>query len=360
MPTCHLVGSKWAFPVREKHHPELLKSGILIGMKACVLESMGGPLVYRDFPDPLPAPGQVLLKVKTCGVCRTDLHILDGELDHPNLPLIPGHEIIGQVEALGPAVVDFKIGDMVGVPWLGSTCGRCRFCASRRENLCDHPGFTGYTLNGGYAEKTVADSRFCFHIPPTYNPIHAAPLMCAGLIGFRSYRMIGEGVHRLGLYGFGAAAHITAQIAVASGQDVFAFTRPGDNESMAFARRLGAVWAGPSDQRPPVPLDAAIIYAPLGKLVPAALKSVDKGGTVVCAGIYMDDIPSFPYADLWEERSIRSVANLTRQDGDAFFDLLGKINVKTEVTPYPLVEANRALDDLRRGNLQGAAVLLID
>ena len=328
-------------------------------MKACVLHSTGQPLVYQDLPDPLPGPGQILLKVKTCGVCRTDLHILDGELTHASLPLVPGHEIIGLVEALGRDVSGFNIGDRVGVPWLGSTCGVCRFCTSGRENLCEHPGFTGYTLNGGYAEKTVADARFCFHIPPSYTDLHAAPLMCAGLIGFRSYRMLDKGVKKLGLYGFGAAAHITAQVAAAGGQQVYAFTRPGDLESMDFARHLGAVWAGPSDQPPPVLLDAAIIYAPIGALVPIALKAVDKGGVVVCAGIHMSDIPSFPYVDLWEERVIRSVANLTRQDGQTFFALLEKIKVVTEVTPYPLVEANRAISDLRLGNLQGAAVLVV-
>jgi alcohol dehydrogenase, propanol-preferring len=329
-------------------------------MKACVLHAAHQPLVYQEMADPIPTPGQILLRVKTCGVCRTDLHILDGELAHPRLPLIPGHEIIGEVVKMGPGVSGFYNGQRVGVPWLGHTCGICRYCQRGQENLCESPGFTGYTLNGGYAGLTTAEARYCFPIPDGYDDIHAAPLMCAGLIGFRSYRMVDEGAQKLGLYGFGAAAHITAQIAIQNGQQVYAFTRPGDRDSQRFALQLGAVWAGDSDQLPPEALDAAILYAPVGALVPAALKAVDKGGSVICAGIHMSNIPSFPYSILWEERSIRSVANLTRQDGEIFLALIKKNPVHTEVTPYPLTEANQALDDLRTGRLQGAAVLVVD
>jgi alcohol dehydrogenase, propanol-preferring len=329
-------------------------------MKACILHTAHQPLVYQDVEDPTLDAGQILIRVKACGVCRTDLHIVDGELAQPKLPLIPGHEIIGEVVKTGANVSGFYAGQRVGVPWLGSTCGKCRYCLRGQENLCDSPGFTGYTIDGGYAELTVANSRYCFAVPAGYDDIHAAPLMCAGLIGFRSYRMLNEGVQKLGLYGFGAAAHITAQIAIQSGQEVYAFTRPGDLDSQRFALRLGAAWAGDSNQLPPTPLDAAILYAPLGALVPAALKAVDKGGCVVCAGIHMSDIPSFPYALLWEERVVRSVANLTRQDGDTFLDLIKKHPVYIEVTPYPLVDANRALNDLRAGRLQGAAVLAVD
>ena len=329
-------------------------------MKACVLHAAYQPLVYQEIPDPSPAPGQILIRVKTCGVCRTDLHIVDGELAQPKLPLVPGHEIIGEVVETGPGVSGFRTGQRVGVPWLGYTCGRCRYCLRGQENLCESPGFTGYTIDGGYAGLTVADARFCFPIPPGYDDIHAAPLMCAGLIGFRSYRMLNAGVQKLGVYGFGAAAHITTQIAVQSGQQVYAFTRPGDLDSQRFALRLGAAWAGDSTQLPPEPLDAAILYAAVGALVPAALNAVDKGGCVICAGIHMSDIPTFPYSILWEERVIRSVANLTRQDGDEFLALIGKLSVQAEVTPYPLAEANRALDDLRAGRLQGAAVLVVD
>jgi len=329
-------------------------------MKACVLHAAHQPLVYQDLPDPTPAPGQILIRVKACGVCRTDLHIVDGELAEPKLPLVPGHEIIGEVAEMGTGVLGFQIGQRVGVPWLGHTCGTCRYCRRGQENLCEAPGFTGYTIDGGYAQLTTAEARYCFPIPAVYDDVHAAPLMCAGLIGFRSYRMLPDGVQKLGLYGFGAAAHITAQVAMQNGQQVYVFTRSGDSDSQRFAMGLGATWAGSSEQLPPEPLDAAIIYAPVGALVPAALKAVDKGGSVICAGIHMSAIPSFPYAILWEERMVRSVANLTREDGDAFLALIASHPVHIQVTPYPLAEANRALDDLRAGRLQGAAVLTVD
>jgi len=328
-------------------------------MQAMVLDAPRAPLRLRQVPVPRPGPGQVLVRVRACGVCRTDLHIVDGELPQPKLPLIPGHEIAGDIVEVGPGVDRFGPGDRVGVPWLGWTCGRCRYCAHGRENLCENAQFTGYTLDGGYAQYAVADHRYCFLLPSGYGHADAAPLLCAGLIGYRSYRMIGEGVERLGLYGFGAAAHIVAQIAVFEGKRVYAFTRPGDGASQAFARRLGAVWAGDSDQRPPEELDAAIIYAPVGPLVPAALRATARGGTVVCAGIHMTDIPAFPYAILWQERAVRSVANLTRQDGEALLALAPQVPVKTEVVPFPLEGANAALDRLRRGEMQGAAVLVL-
>lgn len=325
-------------------------------MRAMVLERPGTPLVLRERAVPDPKPGEILLAVSTCGVCRTDLHVVDGELTRPALPVVPGHEIVGRVLAYGEGVEGFRPGQRVGVPWLGATCGTCPYCRDGRENLCDAPQFTGYTRDGGYATHTVADARFCVPLPDGIDDAAIAPLLCAGLIGWRSYRMAGEG-GVLGLYGFGAAAHILAQIAVQQGRRVFAFTRRGDEASQDFARKLGAAWAGAADERPPEPLDAAIIFAPVGALVPAALAAVKKGGRVVCAGIHMSDIPSFPYALLWEEREIRSVANLTREDARAFFAAVPGLTLHTEVTPYRLEDANQALDDLRSGHLQGAAVL---
>jgi propanol-preferring alcohol dehydrogenase len=306
---------------------------------------------------PTPGPGQVLIRVHACAVCRTDLHVVDGDLTEPKLPLVPGHEIVGSVATLGPGVDRFAVGDRVGVPWLGWTCGECEFCRSNHENLCAQARFTGYQIDGGYGEFTVADQRFCFAIPATYSDIEAAPLLCAGLIGYRSLRMTGD-ARRLGLYGFGAAAHIIAQVARWQGRTVYAFTSPGDTDAQAFARELGVVWAGGSDQPPPELLDAAIVFAPVGSLVPTALRAVERGGTVVCAGIHMSPIPSFPYDILWGERVVRSVANLTRADGEAFFALAPKVPVKTRALPYGLEQANQALDDLRAGRLQGAAVLV--
>jgi propanol-preferring alcohol dehydrogenase len=324
-----------------------------------VLERPGQPLVLQELPVPEPGPGQVLLRVRACGVCRTDLHIVAGELPGPKLPLVLGHQIVGEVVRAGPGANRFVPGQRVGVPWLGWTCGECRYCRSGRENLCDCARFTGYTLDGGFAEYTVADERYCFPIPAGYPDEQAAPLLCAGLIGYRALRFAGE-AQRLGFYGFGAAAHILTQVAVWQGRTVYAFTRPGDLESQVFARELGAVWAGGSDESPPEQLEAALIFAPVGALVPQALRAVEKGGIVVCAGIHMSDIPSFPYAWLWEERVIRSVANLTRQDGEAFLSLAPRVPVRTAVQLYRLEEANRALDDLRHGRIRGAAVLVID
>jgi len=333
----------------------------LESMQAMVLEAAGQALVQRRVPRPQVAPGKLLIRVLACGVCRTDLHIVDGDLTEPRLPLIPGHEIVGCVEAVGEGVSGFAIGERVGVPWLGHACGQCRFCAMNRENLCDTPGFTGYQLDGGYAEYTQADHRYCFPIPESYDDAHAAPLLCAGLIGYRSWRIAvdqaGE-VRRLGLYGFGAAAHIAIQIARHAGQQVYAFARPGDNAGTDFARRLGAVWAGGSDEMPPESLDAALIFAPVGALVPAALRAVRKGGVVVCGGIHMSPIPEFPYDLLWGERVLCSVANLTRQDGEEFMVLAPEVPVETHVRTYPLAQANQALDDLRGGRLEGAAVLI--
>lgn len=324
-----------------------------------VLERPGQPLVPQELPVPEPGPGQVLLRIRACGVCRTDLHIVAGELPGPKLPLVLGHQIVGEVVRAGPGANRFVPGQRVGVPWLGWTCGECRYCRSGRENLCDRARFTGYTLDGGFAEYTVADERYCFPIPAGYPDEQAAPLLCAGLIGYRALRFAGE-AQRLGFYGFGAAAHILTQVAVWQGRTVYAFTRPGDLESQVFARELGAVWAGGSDESPPEQLEAALIFAPVGTLVPQALRVVEKGGIVVCAGIHMSDIPSFPYAWLWEERVIRSVANLTRQDGEAFLSLAPRVPVRTAVQLYRLEEANRALDDLRHGRIRGAAVLVID
>ncbi|MGA9521768.1 MAG: zinc-dependent alcohol dehydrogenase family protein [Myxococcaceae bacterium] len=325
-------------------------------MRAAVLHKPGEPLRLEQRDVPAPGPGQVLLRVHACAVCRTDLHVVDGELPDPKLPLVPGHEIVGTVEALGKGVANFEQGQRLGVPWLGWTCGHCRYCQRGQENLCENARFTGYQLDGGYAEFAVADHRYCFPIPEAFDDHHAAPLLCAGLIGYRSLRMAGD-AERLGLYGFGAAAHILIQVARHQGRRVFAFTRPGDLQAQSFARRLGAEWAGGSDELPPEPLDAAIIFAPVGSLVPAALASVDRGGTVVCGGIHMSDVPSFPYALLWGERVVRSVANLTRRDGDEFLTIASQIPVKTEVHVFPLEQANDALHALRTGAIQGAAVL---
>jgi propanol-preferring alcohol dehydrogenase len=328
-------------------------------MLAAVLEKPGEALLIAEVPVPSPGSGQVLIKVHACGVCRTDLHIADGELTKPKLPLIPGHEIVGVVAAKGRGAARFHRGDRVGVPWLGSTCGKCRFCKSGRENLCDSPSFTGYTADGGFAQYAVADQRFCFPIPHDFSDTAAAPLLCAGLIGYRSYRMCGDTFERLGIYGFGAAAHIVAQIAVYEKKKVYAFVRPGDTAAQEFARGLGAVWAGDSTARPPQLLDAAIIFAPAGELVPAALEATVKGGTVVCGGIHMSDIPSFPYRLLWEERVVRSVANLTREEGGELMALAAKVPVKTHVGMFPLEKANEALAALREGTVNGAAVLVM-
>jgi propanol-preferring alcohol dehydrogenase len=326
-------------------------------MRAVVLDHPGEPLRLIERPDPQPAPGELRLRVGACGVCRTDLHVVDGELPDPRLPLIPGHEIVGRVDALGPGVDQFKLGERVGVPWLGATCGVCDYCRSGRENLCDRPLFTGYTRDGGYATHAVADARYTFALGEEGGDAELAPLLCAGLIGWRSLTITGDG-RRLGLYGFGAAAHIIAQVAKWQGREVAAFVRPGDEAGKCFARRLGADWVGGSDELPPQPLDAAIIFAPVGALVPAALRAVRKGGRVVCAGIHMSDIPSFPYRLLWEERQVVSVANLTRQDGLDFFRVAPQAKIATHVSIYPLERANDALADLRAGRLNGAAVLV--
>ncbi len=333
-------------------------------MQAMVLEAAGEPLKSVTLPVPKPGPDQILLKVLACGVCRTDLHIVDGELTEPKLPLVLGHEIVGRVEALGPGVSGFQIGERVGVPWLGFTDGTCPYCRSGRENLCDDPRFTGYQIDGGYAGYTVADARYCFPLPEGYSDAEAAPLLCAGLIGYRCLKLANDALtgetKRLGLYGFGAAAHIVAQVARAQGCEIYAFTSPDDTKAQDFARSLGAVWAGGSDQPPPERLDAAIIFAPVGALVPAALRAVKKGGVVVCGGIHMSDIPSFPYDILWEERVVRSVANLTRDDAREFLALAPTIPVMTSVVPMKLSDANAALSALRHGELSGAAVLLPD
>jgi propanol-preferring alcohol dehydrogenase len=326
-------------------------------MQAMVLERAREPLVTRTLARAEPGPNQLSLRVLACGVCRTDLHVFDGELEHPKLPLVLGHEIVARVEAAGSDVQGFELGDRVGVPWLGLTDGTCSYCRSGQENLCDHARFTGYQIDGGYATHTLADARYAFHLPEGYSDIEAAPLLCAGLIGYRSLKMTGA-ARRLGIYGFGAAAHIVAQVARYQGREVCAFTRSGDTQAQAFARALGAVWAGGSDERPPVELDAAIIFAPVGALVPLALKAVRKGGMVVCGGIHMSDIPAFPYALLWEERVLRSVANLTREDAKEFLALAPLAGVKTTVVPMQLTEANEALQRLRQGELTGAAVLV--
>ena len=326
-------------------------------MRAMVLTAPGTPLSDADLPVPKPGADQVLIRVLACGVCRTDLHVVDGELPKPKQPLVPGHEIVGRVSSKGERVERFQPGDRVGVPWLGWTCGTCRYCISGRENLCDFARFTGYQIDGGYAEYAVADARYVFELPDSYSDLEAAPLLCAGLIGYRAYRMAGDG-RRLGIYGFGAAAHIIAQVAHHDGREVYAFTSPGDVTAQEFARSLGARWAGASTERPPEPLDAAIIFAPVGALVPQALRQTAPGGVVVCAGIHMSDIPSFPYRDLWEERTVRSVANLTRRDAREFLALAPTVPVRTHVRPYDLARANDALSDLRRGRLEGAAVLV--
>jgi propanol-preferring alcohol dehydrogenase len=325
-------------------------------MKAMLLERPGRSLVPARPDAPVPGPGQVLIQVAACGICRTDLHIIDGELEHPKLPLILGHEIVGRVEAAGPGASRFAPGTRIGVPWLGRTCGVCRFCQAGAENLCDEPRFTGYQLDGGYAELVVADQRFCFSIPEVYDDVSAAPLLCAGLIGYRALRAAGD-ARRLGIYGFGAAAHLVAQVARQQGRDIYAFTRPGDRESQGFARELGARWAGGSDQSAPEPLEAAIIFAPVGALVPAALRAVQKGGTVVCAGIHMSEIPAFSYDLLWGERVVRSVANLTRQDGEEFFHLAASVPLRVRTEAVPLERANEAVARLREGRVNGALVL---
>jgi propanol-preferring alcohol dehydrogenase len=326
-------------------------------MRAMVLNEPKRPLELRDVPKPQPGRGQLLMRVSTCAVCRTDLHVVDGELPNPKLPLILGHQIVGHVEDIGEENSNFAIGDRVGIPWLGWTDGDCAYCRSGRENLCDNARFTGYTIDGGYAEFTVADARYCFHLPERYDHVEVAPLLCAGLIGYRSYRKTGD-AWRLGLYGFGNAAHLIAQIAIYEGRELFAFTRPGDKATQQAAKDLGAVWAGGSDEMPPEKLDAAIIFASVGSLVPAALRTLAKGGVVVCGGIHMSDIPSFPYANLWEERVITSVANLTRRDGDEFFEIAPRVPIRTHTETFPLEEANTALDRFREGKLKGTAVLV--
>ena len=328
-------------------------------MRAMILERAGQPLRESDLPMPQPQPEQVLLQVKVCGICRTDLHIVDGELPKPKLPLVLGHQIVGEIVATGNKATKYSLGTRVGVPWLGRTCHSCPYCLAGKENLCDRALFTGYDLNGGYAQYTVADENFCFPIPQGFPDLQAAPLLCAGLIGYRSYRMTEDAV-KIGFYGFGAAAHILIQVANYHRKQVYAFTRSGDTQGQQFALNLGAVWAGGSDELPPEPLDAAIIFAPVGKLVPAALKAVAKGGIVVCAGIHMSDIPSFPYQILWSERILRSVANLTRQDGEEFLALAPQIPIHTEVSSFPLSQANQALDALRTGKINGAVVLTVD
>jgi propanol-preferring alcohol dehydrogenase len=328
-------------------------------MRAMVLGEQRKPLRLADLPAPEPGPGELLVRVQSCGVCRTDLHVVDGDLAEPKLPLVPGHQIVGTVEQLGEGAERFAAGDRIGVPWLGWTCGECRYCRSGRENLCDRARFTGYQVDGGYAEAAVADERFCFPIPPYYSDLQAAPLLCAGLIGYRALRLCGEHADRLGFYGFGASAHILCQLAVHQGRRVFAFTRAADSQAQDFARRLGAEWSGATEDAPPEPLDAAIVFAPVGELIPRALRATAKGGTVVCAGIHMSDIPSFPYEILWGERSVRSVANLTRRDGEEFMRLAPQVPVRTEIQVYRLQDANTALDELRGGRVQGAAVLRV-
>jgi len=328
-------------------------------MQAMVLEEVHEPLVYKTLALPAPLSSHVLVEVIACGVCRTDLHIVDGELQYPKLPLIPGHEIVGRVVKKGEKVTKLDEGDIIGIPWMGYTCGECKYCRSGQENLCENADFTGYTIDGGYAEYTVAHEQYCFPLPSTYANASGAPLLCAGLIGYRAYSMISKTAEKIGIYGFGAAAHILIQVAIYEGKKIFAFTREGDTSAQEFALKLGAVWSGDSKQMPPAQLDAAIIFAPVGNLVPKALRDIDKGGIVVCGGIHMSDIPSFPYHILWDERIIRSVANLTRKDGDEFFKIASKIPVKTETQLYHLQEANKALNDLRSGKIRGAAVLVM-
>ena len=334
-----------------------LNGSKMANMRAMVLQRPRSLLVMHERPLPVPDVGELMVEVKACGVCRTDLHVVDGELEHPKLPIVPGHEIVGRVAAIGAGVAGFSLGERVGIPWLGATCDTCPYCLANSENLCDTPMFTGYTRDGGFASHTVADARYCFPLGEQGDDAEIAPWLCAGLIGWRSYRMAGE-VRSLGLYGFGAAAHILARVAIWQGRQVFAFTRSGDTAAQDFARSLGAVWAGASDETPPEPLDAAIIFAPVGTLVPAALKAVKKGGRVVCGGIHMSDIPALPYALLWGERHVMSVANLTRGDAREFLDIAPKAGVQCVVTRYPLERANEALSDLREGSMQGAAVLI--
>ena len=326
-------------------------------MKAMLLDAPGRPLRPAEVPDPVPGPGELLLRVSACAVCRTDLHVIDGDLPRPKLPLVLGHEIVGVVEAVGAGGVRFAPGERVGLPWLGGTCGACRFCREGSENLCDDARFTGYDRDGGFAQKAVADARFAFRVPEAFSDVEAAPLLCAGLIGHRTLRMAGD-PRTVGIWGFGAAAHLVAQVARFEGREVFAFTRPGDAGAQRFARELGAAWAGGSDELPPSPLDAALVFAPVGALVPAALRSVRKGGVVVCGGIHMSDVPAFPYALLWGERVVRSVANLTRRDGEEFLALAARAGIRGHGRPYPLASANEALADLREGRLEGAAVLV--
>jgi len=328
-------------------------------MKAMLLESPKKPLVLKTVAQPVPSCHQVLIKMIACGVCRTDLHIMDGELAHPKLPLIPGHEIVGIVSRTGDKVIGLIQGDIVGVPWLGYTCGECKYCLEGKENLCENAGYTGYTIDGGFAEYAVANGKYCFPLAPMYANASGAPLLCAGLIGYRSYSMIPENAVNIGIYGFGAAAHILIQVANHQHKKIFAFTREGDTSAQQFALKLGAAWAGDSFQQPPEKLDAAIIFAPVGSLVPKSLQDVDKAGAVVCGSIHMSDIPSFPYEILWEERMIRSVANLTRKDGEDFLKLAPTVPVRTEIKTYPLHQANEALNDLRNGNISGAAVLVM-
>ena len=327
-------------------------------MRAMVLDAPGQPLRERQCPNPTPGAGQVLVDVSVCGVCRTDLHVVDGDLTEPKLPIIPGHQVVGRVAGWGEGVTGFSLGDRVGIPWLGGSCGACDYCLRGQENLCDDSRYTGYQIDGGFAEQCVADAGFCFPIPEGYPDLQAAPLLCAGLIGYRALCMAGDG-KRLGFYGFGAAAHILIQVVRHQGREVYAFTRDGDASSQAFARSLGAVWAGGASESPGVELDAAILFAPVGSLVPTSLRAVRKGGVVVCAGIHMSDIPSFPYAILWGERVVRSVANLTRRDGHEFLALAPQVPVRTEVHAYPLERANEALDDLRHGRFEGAAVVVV-
>lgn len=327
-------------------------------MRAMVLDAPRRALREATLRCPTPGSGQVLVRVSACAVCRTDLHVIDGELPHPKLPLIPGHEIVGRIAALGPQVDRFQINERVGIPWLGWTCGECAYCRSGRENLCPQARFTGYTLDGGYADYAVADARFCFPLPPAYSDAEAAPLLCAGLIGYRSLRKTGD-ARRLGVYGFGAAAHIITQVAIHEGREIFAFSRPGDVEAQQFAKKMGAAWAGDSNELPPEELDAAIIFAPVGDLVPQALKAVARGGCVICGGIHMSDIPAFPYELLWQERMVCSVANLTRRDSEKFLALAPQVPVRTSVHTFPLNQANEALAELRAGRLQGAAVLVM-
>lgn len=329
-------------------------------MRAMLLEAPGGPLTLKQVPVLAPGPNQVLLQVHACGVCRTDLHILDGELKNPKLPLILGHQIVGTIVDLGKDVDQFQLGERIGVPWLGYTDGTCQYCQRDQENLCENPLFTGYTIDGGFAEYAVADQRYCFTLPESYADREVAPLLCAGMIGYRTYRLAGEHIDRIGIYGFGSAAHIIAQVAIHQGKRVFAFTRSGDNEAQEFALQLGAAWAGDSTQAPPEELDAALIFAPVGSLIVDALRATTKGGTVVSGGIHMSDIPSFPYRLLWEERTIRSVANLTRKDGEDFLAVAPRVPVETQIQTYTLEAASQALDDIREGRLQGSAVLIVD